>query len=660
MSNDEALDSRTAFFDRKRTRMEEDGDYQGSDPQKRIRSSLPVTGLEDVSPSDEVVPSPSSEKHPLSLGSAPSMNWNLGTKIKIRTTLGGSRSENPTGFHTKRESEVTSPAQVKASSIVTQIDSVDRAGLDGNVSDRTSDARSMYSEDELGKSVENNTGQSVELDQPGCKDDLPPEPLKDANQDGADSDGGVILHDEKDPNGSESGEVPDSDDDNSSEDCAQDGATQDKGSRRDSNIDESSSNGEQTDAMMDYSNTNFAPGVAKSINESTKLQQPPRLADLSPEDLELQFRYFYVTQNPLSVDLDDPVRCLVCAEAGHTSSTCGALTCSTCGLYGQHLTSSCPKKQRCQKCQERGHSKVDCPYKLSRVARNEIECDLCQLTGHQEIDCELLWRTSGRPWEADLSSYNIHFSCYECGQTGHLGNDCTTRNPRKVIGSSTWSIPHNSKARGHWGSQAYQSKDNRNIKGRAASNRHQQPIQISDSEDDNTSFFRPRIPPPSRSGQIQIRNSNPKISPGSFRPSNTTKAVSDTFAPRGPRAPDHYHRDEHLRRRSHSPPAPYAAPSNPIPSNPYHRSNNGPSNNHRALPPVPVPGTGSTTSFKPPNKKRGRKGQGGVASKNTNVQADVNIGNRKADVGSGGGGGEYRALPTIAQKAWKKRQTLKS
>lgn len=219
------------------------------------------------------------------------------------------------------------------------------------------------------------------------------------------------------------------------------------------------------------------------------------LADLSSHDLNSQLRYFHTTKIREEIDRNTPVRCLVCTKEGHMAGSCEFLTCSTCGAVNQHLTQACPNNLKCAKCREQGHDEGHCPYKLKKMPQHEIVCELCQRNGHVEEECELIWRTSGRPWESELTHANIRLSCYECGRSGHLGNSCPSRKPHKAMGTSTWD--------GNMGQVSIKSTREIKIKGKAT---QQDPINVDDSDDDQANFFRPKIsvPEPVRKGQIRI------------------------------------------------------------------------------------------------------------------------------------------------------------
>lgn len=276
------------------------------------------------------------------------------------------------------------------------------------------------------------------------------------------------------------------------------GAASDSGTEsNDSNMD-SESQSEDDDAMMQYSNSDQIPADEERNTEMTAI--PPShkahiLADLNVHDLNTQLRYFHTSKIREEVDGNTPVRCLVCMKEGHMAGICGFLTCSVCGAFNQHATQACPHNTKCAKCREQGHDERHCPYKLRRMPKHEIICDLCQRNGHAEEDCELIWRTSGRPWEFDLANANIRLSCYECGRSGHLGNDCLSRKPHKSMGTSTWD--------GNMGQVSTETTREIKIKGKAT---RQDPINIDDSDDDQANFFRPKIsvPEPVRKGQIRI------------------------------------------------------------------------------------------------------------------------------------------------------------
>lgn len=253
------------------------------------------------------------------------------------------------------------------------------------------------------------------------------------------------------------------------------------------------------DAMMVYSNSNpvfdaTAHGHPLSARVDVQRRLPRLLSDLKPDELKLQLKYFYITRSPDRVDPSDPVRCLVCAQKGHMAEVCNTLTCAVCGKYDEHSTTDCAQVKRCWKCRERGHLGSQCSRTVRPANGLPLICDLCQRSGHIEDECELIWRTSGRPWESDLRNRSIRLGCYECGRSGHLGNDCPTRKPGKRPGTSSWSLN---------GARRLSTESERGItiKGRAT---QQKAIVLDDSEDDAADFFRPKVPQPTRRGQIRV------------------------------------------------------------------------------------------------------------------------------------------------------------
>ena len=211
---------------------------------------------------------------------------------------------------------------------------------------------------------------------------------------------------------------------------------------------EGTSHSEMGDAMLHYSNSDGfrreLPDLQQHDGPSDVKTSGHALKDLSSKALKRQLRYFHLGKPPEEVDLCLPVRCLACGKIGHDSENCETLRCSVCGAYNQHTTIRCPARLKCSKCREDGHGESSCPYKLKQISLDEITCDLCQLNGHVEDDCELMWRTSGQLWTSRFSALSqIRLSCYECGNQGHLGNDCPTRRPGKGLGSSSWSMAQN-------------------------------------------------------------------------------------------------------------------------------------------------------------------------------------------------------------------------
>lgn len=391
---------------------------------------------------------------------------------------------------------------------------------------------------------------------------------------------------------------------------------------------------EDGDAIMQYSISEQIAADEAEQNKKTfavpSIHRARILADLSSHDLNAQLRYFHITKAREEIDKTTPVRCLVCAKEGHMAGLCEFLTCSTCGAFNQHMTQACPRNAKCGKCREQGHDEGHCPYKLKRMPRHEIVCDLCQRNGHVEEDCELIWRTSGRPWESNLAHANVQLSCYECGRSGHLGNDCSSRRPHKSMGTSTWD--------GTMGPVSIKSTREIKIKGKAT---QQDPIDLDGSDDNRANFFGPKVsvPKPVRKGHIQIitgRRESPVHGPtridkqmyadyrhGSFTP------VNEDHRNDGPKPPYEQYRDGGRDNWRAGDEPDYATGRNDLRYNNYRpterRSRSPPYRDHGGH----TGGHTGGSSWVPPRPADRRP------------SADANV---------------YRPMPSAAQNAWTRRR----
>ncbi|KAF9882341.1 zinc knuckle transcription factor [Colletotrichum karsti] len=129
-------------------------------------------------------------------------------------------------------------------------------------------------------------------------------------------------------------------------------------------------------------------------------------------------------------DAGEPVsrlmqKCNNCDELGHTSKACPqeanekvrvTITCYNCGEEG-HRVRDCPTprvdKFACKNCGQSGHKVSDCTEPRSAEG---VECNKCHETGHFSRDCP----TGGGGGR----------SCHNCGQEGHISKECTE--PRKI------------------------------------------------------------------------------------------------------------------------------------------------------------------------------------------------------------------------------------
>lgn len=234
--------------------------------------------------------------------------------------------------------------------------------------------------------------------------------------------------------------------------------------------------------------------------------------DMNEAELILQQKYF-----PSRTASTTP-RCLSCGCLGHRSSTCPALSCTSCSTFGKHSTASCPFNARCDKCRERGHFKEDCPEKLARSKGEAVACDICGSKDHLEIACQYIWRSYEPRPEEIRTVRDIPVHCYVCGGSDHYGPECGLHRGRILSDGNTWSKRNLEKyvdpassdralSSGIDYSIPPRSNKQFSIKGKA-----NDPIEIDDS-DDGEGFIRAKINPPVQSGHIRFGRSNEQSLP---------------------------------------------------------------------------------------------------------------------------------------------------
>ncbi|CAL1700144.1 unnamed protein product [Somion occarium] len=133
------------------------------------------------------------------------------------------------------------------------------------------------------------------------------------------------------------------------------------------------------------------------------------------------------------------------AEGDHKTFECRVLICLTCGVRDEHPTRSCPISKTCFTCGMKGHTRNKCPVGYSNgVISRYDECDRCGSDLHSTKECPTLWRLYEYVDEAqqlevlrireEKSDLRIGEGgegyiatdewCYNCGGSGHLGDDC--------------------------------------------------------------------------------------------------------------------------------------------------------------------------------------------------------------------------------------------
>ncbi|KAI0832815.1 hypothetical protein BC628DRAFT_1309582 [Trametes gibbosa] len=136
------------------------------------------------------------------------------------------------------------------------------------------------------------------------------------------------------------------------------------------------------------------------------------------------------------------------AEGDHKTFECPVLICLTCGARDEHTTRSCPISKTCYTCGMKGHINRTCPNRSASrggAYSHYQDCNRCGARTHQTNECPTLWRIY--EYVADDERQEILHEreskralpfgqggegyiatdewCYNCGGSGHLGDDCT-------------------------------------------------------------------------------------------------------------------------------------------------------------------------------------------------------------------------------------------
>ncbi|KAL3532214.1 hypothetical protein ACH5RR_005735 [Cinchona calisaya] len=138
--------------------------------------------------------------------------------------------------------------------------------------------------------------------------------------------------------------------------------------------------------------------------------------------------------------------CFICGRLGHDGKRCKKVNkCFFCHKRGQrgHLAKDCPEKDIvsqhisnfCLRCGNAGHDLFSCKDNYFPDDLERISCLVCNAFGH--LCC------------ANISNEGpTSISCYNCGQSGHLGSECTKLHDDGKSSETTNLAPKNGNA-GH-------------------------------------------------------------------------------------------------------------------------------------------------------------------------------------------------------------------
>ncbi|CCE66237.1 hypothetical protein TPHA_0P00790 [Tetrapisispora phaffii CBS 4417] len=141
-------------------------------------------------------------------------------------------------------------------------------------------------------------------------------------------------------------------------------------------------------------------------------------------ELRGEGRYFGILDGDQIISGSEIV-CRQCRQEGHMQRDCPHTVCSYCGVLDEHASKDCKLTIFCKKCGETGHYFNHCPLRFD----DNIYCTVCNSNRHVEKMCSSVWRSYALRddnTDADLGQQldMEKFYCYNCGSSGHLGDDC--------------------------------------------------------------------------------------------------------------------------------------------------------------------------------------------------------------------------------------------